>query len=225
MLAFLDPIRGTDYLSLLLRLLIAALCGAAIGLERSVRNRPAGFRTHTLVCLSGAVAAITGHFIFLGLHLPGDVTRISGQVITGLGFIGAGAILVTRNITIKGLTTAAGLWTAGIVGIAVGSGFYEGGLLATALVLLTELVFIRLDKRIRPAPQYELVLRFDDPKVLSRATALCREQNMTVRDVVVRSVSEGAAFTACVEIQGNAAPGPLWEQLRSIPGLKSVEGL
>ena len=144
MLSFFDPVRGMDYFSVLLRLLTAALCGAAIGIERSMKNRPAGFRTHILVCLGGAVAAVTAHFIYLVLHLPTDVTRLGGQVITGLGFIGAGTIIVTKKMSIKGLTTAAGLWTTGIIGLAAGSGFYEGALLGSALVLLTESTLARL---------------------------------------------------------------------------------
>ena len=122
MLHFFDPLRNMDFISLLARLLLAVFCGTAIGLERSAKNRPAGFRTHILVCLGGAVAAVTGHFIYLGMGLPADVTRLSGQIITGLGFIGAGTIIVTKTMTIKGLTTAAGLWTTGVIGISLGSG-------------------------------------------------------------------------------------------------------
>ncbi len=110
MLHLFDTLRNLNFISLLTQLLLAVFCGAAIGLERSAKNRPAGFRTHILVCLGGAVAAATGHFIYLGLGLPADVTRLSGQIITGLGFIGVGNIIVTKTMTVKGLTTAAGLW-------------------------------------------------------------------------------------------------------------------
>ncbi|MBO5497463.1 MAG: MgtC/SapB family protein [Oscillospiraceae bacterium] len=95
MLSVLDPLRGVGFGPLLMKLLLSIACGALIGLERSAKNRPAGFRTHILVCLSGTVAAVTGHYLYLVLHLPADITRLSGQVITGLGFIGAGTIIVT----------------------------------------------------------------------------------------------------------------------------------
>ncbi len=97
MLGLFDPLRDLEFSSLLARLLLAVLCGAVIGLERSTKNRPAGFSTHMLVCLGGACAAVTGHFLYLGLRIPADITRLSGQVITGLGFIGAGTIIVTKN--------------------------------------------------------------------------------------------------------------------------------
>ena len=122
MLSLFDGIRDLTPWNVVLRMVIASLLGTLIGLERSAKNRTAGFRTHILVCLGGAIAAMTGLYIYMELNLPADVSRISGQVITGLGFIGAGAIIVTKKLTIKGLTTAAGLWTTGIVGLAIGSG-------------------------------------------------------------------------------------------------------
>ena len=85
MLTIFDPLRNLTFVSLLARLLTAVFCGTCIGLERSAKNRPAGFRTHILVCLGGAVASLTGHYMYLGLKLPADITRLSGQVITGLG--------------------------------------------------------------------------------------------------------------------------------------------
>ena len=224
MLSFFDGVRGMDFLSLVIRLLAATVCGGAMGLERSRRNRPAGLRTHILVCLSGAVAAVTGHFLFLGLHLPTDVTRISSLVISGLGFIGAGTILVTRSVKIKGLTTAAGLWTDGIIGIAFGSGFYEGGILTTALVLLTELVFLPLDKRIRPDPRYALELRIAGKEALRASLALCRKLHMDVRDVCVSAGEEESGFTTALELQGREELSSLMEKLGSIPGVGSVKG-
>ena len=87
MLNCLDPLRELSFLSVLLRMLLSCLCGALIGLERSAKNRPAGFRTHILVCMGAAVAAITGLYLVQGLGLPADVSRISGSIVTGLGFI------------------------------------------------------------------------------------------------------------------------------------------
>ena len=135
MLTILNGLRDLSFWAILVRMLVAVLCGTLIGLERSSKNRPAGFRTHILVCLGAAVASITGLYLYLGLELPADISRISGQVVTGLGFIGAGTIIITKKMTIKGLTTAAGLWTTGVIGLAIGSGYYELGVLGTALVL------------------------------------------------------------------------------------------
>ncbi len=223
MLSFFDPVRGMDYLSVLLRLLTATLCGAAIGIERSMKNRPAGFRTHILVCLGGAVAAVTAHFIYLVLQMPTDVTRLGGQVITGLGFIGAGTIIVTKKMSIKGLTTAAGLWTTGIVGLAAGSGFYEGALLGTALVLLTESTLARLGARIRPRPEFALDLLYNDKDALTAMMRYCKDKRMSIRNLQIQTLEDGyAAYEATIILRGSIKPYELIEQLSKMPGIVSV---
>ena len=223
MLSLFDPLRGMDYLSLLLRLLLAVLCGGAIGAERTAKNRTAGLRTHILVCLAGAVAAATGHFMYLGLHIHSDLTRISSQVISGLGFIGAGSILVTKNQNIKGLTTAAGLWTVSIIGIALGSGFYEGGLLVTALTLCTQTVFSRLDNRIRVDAKYILTLGCDDKDALDAVLSLCRREHVSIRDLRVEATPGGeSAYRAVIQIQGAALPSELLEHVRGVAGIVSA---
>ena len=136
--AFSSFPREITFTSVLIRMLCALLCAFVIGIERSSKNRPAGFRTHMLVGIGSAAASLTGHYLYLNMHLPADVTRIGAQIITGLGFIGAGTIVITRRQTVKGLTTAAGLWTTGIIGLSFGSGFYEGGFIATGMVFLIE---------------------------------------------------------------------------------------
>ena len=223
MLAVFDAIRGMDYLSLFFRLLIAALCGAAIGMERSLKNRPAGLRTHILVCLGGAVAAVTGHYLYLGLHLPADITRMSGQVITGLGFIGAGTILVTKSLSVKGLTTAAGIWTVGIIGIAVGSGYYEGGILATALVLLTQTLIARLDKRIQASPKYTLTVRYNEKSTLGEVMRRCGEQHLAIRSFHVQKDPSGEAFfIAEITLQGGEATPSQLDGIRQLPDVVSL---
>ena len=223
MLSFFNGVRGMDYLSVLLRLLTATLCGTVIGLERSMKNRPAGFRTHILVCLGAAVAAITAHFIYLVLRLPADVTRLGGQVITGLGFIGAGTIIVTKKMSIKGLTTAAGLWTTGIIGLAVGSGFYEGGLLATLLVLLTEATLAEFGARIKHEPQFTLELTYNDKSTLTAMMRYCKDQHMSIRNVQVLTLEEeSAAYAATVVLRGAMTPNELIEHLSKMPDIVSV---
>ena len=223
MLSIFDPIRSLDFGSLLLRFVLASLCGAAIGLERSMKNRPAGFRTHILVCLSGAIAAVTGHFLYLDLHMPADVTRLSGQVITGLGFIGAGTIIVTKKSTIKGLTTAAGLWTAGIIGLAIGSGFYEGALLATVLVLITETALATFGIRIKVSPQYALELLYDDKEALDQVMRFCKDKHMTIRNLHIHTLEgSGAAYSATITLSGSVKPQVLLSQLQPMPGIVSV---
>ena len=100
----------------MVRLFLAVLCGGLIGLEREYKRRPAGFRTHILICLGAAMTTMTSQYLYLNLHFYTDMTRMGAQVVAGIGFIGAGTIIVTGRQRVKGLTTAAGLWAAAIAG-------------------------------------------------------------------------------------------------------------
>ena len=111
MLKCFDFVREMNFLATTVRLVLAVLCGGAIGMEREYKRRPAGFRTHILICLGAAVTTLTAQYIYLVLHLYTDVARLGAQVVAGIGFIGAGTIIVTKRQHVKGLTTAAGLWT------------------------------------------------------------------------------------------------------------------
>lgn len=116
--------RELTMLSVVLRPLVAILLGGVIGLERGLKNRAAGFRTYMLVCLGACIVMLTNQYIYQLLG-TGDPVRMGAQVISGIGFLGAGTIIVTSRSQIKGLTTAAGLWCSACVGLAVGIGFYE----------------------------------------------------------------------------------------------------
>jgi putative Mg2+ transporter-C (MgtC) family protein len=118
----------------LLRLALAAVLGAAVGVERELREREAGLRTHLLVALGAALFTIAGAY---GFHtLRTDPTRVAAQVVTGIGFLGAGAI-IRQGFAVRGLTTAATLWVVAAIGIAVGAGYYSGALITTAVVLFS----------------------------------------------------------------------------------------
>ena len=148
MLQIFESLREPSMLSVALRMVLAVLCGGLVGLEREYKRRPAGFRTHILICLGAAMTTLTSQFLLFVMNYPTDIARLGAQVIAGIGFIGAGTIIVTRRQRVKGLTTAAGLWASAIVGLALGAGFYEGGIITTALILLAELVFSKLEYRI-----------------------------------------------------------------------------
>ena len=147
MLAFLDPIRDLTDWAVVLRMLLSAAAGGAIGLEREFRRRPAGFRTHILICLGACITTMTSQYLLLRMHYYTDITRLGAQVIAGIGFVGAGAIMVTRRRQVKGLTTAAGLWVSAIIGLSFGAGFYEGGAYTAMLLLLAELLLTRFEYR------------------------------------------------------------------------------
>lgn len=145
MISALDPFRQLNFVSILLRLGLAMFFGGLIGLEGGRKGRAAGFRTYMLVCLGAALTILLGQYEVEMLQtlwastksLTGtqvDVARFGAQVINGIGFLGAGTIIVTGKQQVKGATTAAGLWASACTGLAIGAGFYEGILLAYPLV-------------------------------------------------------------------------------------------
>jgi putative Mg2+ transporter-C (MgtC) family protein len=135
---------------IIFRSLLAVLLGGLIGTERAKHGRAAGMRTHILVCLGSALTSMTGVFVNQAFG-GGDVLRISAQVISGIGFLGAGMIIIKNNDIITGLTTAAGVWATSIIGIALGYGFYSGAILCTIFFLAAVIFFSKLEKRRRPA--------------------------------------------------------------------------
>ena len=142
----------------LLRLSVAAALGGAIGLERELRERGAGLRTHLVVCVGSALFTLVSAYAFVGPHV--DPTRIAAQIVSGIGFLGAGAI-IRQGLSVRGLTTAATLWLVAAIGMAVGAGYYSAALIATFGALLTlgplRIVAYRATKRFRPATERLLV--------------------------------------------------------------------
>ena len=151
-------------ISIIFRILMAMLAGALIGSERSRHGRAAGIRTHTLVCLGAALTVIVGLYSVISLGMTGDPMRISAQVISGIGFLGAGTIMTRNHFQITGLTTAAGLWTTASIGLAIGIGFYVGALAGfLALKITISMLNSRSRKKTRFFPDtYYLELRGAD---------------------------------------------------------------
>ena len=131
----LDVIHDFNMISVVLRVMLAASCGAVLGIERAKSHQAAGMRTYMVVCLGSAIVMLTSHYMYLEFN-TGDPARLGAQVISGIGFLGAGSIILEGKTRVKGLTTAAGLWTSACIGLAIGIGFYSGGVLATAAVYL-----------------------------------------------------------------------------------------
>ena len=137
-------LREVTYLAVALRVAAAVIVGGILGLERGMKNRPAGLRTYMLVCVGACVIMLTNQYIYQ-VFGSGDPVRMGAQVVSGIGFLGAGTIIVTRRNQIKGLTTAAGLWSAAGVGLAIGVGFYLGALVTTFVVVLAFTVVANLE--------------------------------------------------------------------------------
>ena len=130
--------------SIVLRLVLAVVLGGIIGFERGRAGRPAGLRTHILVCLGSTLAIMTNQYIYQHYGV-GDPTRMAAQVISGIGFLGAGTIIVTGRHQVKGLTTAAGLWATACMGLAIGIGFYKAAIVTCLLIVFATIVLHRLD--------------------------------------------------------------------------------
>ena len=131
---------------MILRLALSVVIGGIIGMERGRHGRAAGMRTHILVCLGATMAAMTGLFINSELGDTGDISRIAAQVISGVGFLGAGMIILKNGSVVTGLTTAAGVWTTATIGIALGYGFYLGAGIAAFMFLITTLLLAKLER-------------------------------------------------------------------------------
>lgn len=140
--------RELTMLSVVLRPLVSILLGGIIGLERGLKNRAAGFRTYMLVCLGACIVMLANQYVYQLLG-TGDPVRMGAQVINGIGFLGAGTIIVTSRSQIKGLTTAAGLWCSACVGLAVGIGFYEIAAISGISILLVLTLFHRWEDFMR----------------------------------------------------------------------------
>lgn len=172
----------------IVRLLLAVLMGSLIGTERAKNGQSAGVRTHLLVCLGSALSALVSVYLYEVEGSAGDMTRISAQVISGIGFLGAGMIMIKHNNMIKGLTTAAGVWTTSIIGIALGYGFYSGAIVAFVLFLGAIIAFSKMEhSRISRVSAY---VEIDDMTCTNSLISQMKEmfgKNFTYRITAARS--------------------------------------
>lgn len=230
MLDIFQSLRELNMLSLSLRMLLAVVCGGLVGLEREYKRRPAGFRTHILICLGAAMTTLTSQFLLFVMNYPTDIARLGAQVIAGIGFIGAGTIIVTRRQRVKGLTTAAGLWASAIVGLALGAGFYEGALIATALILLAELLFSKLEYRIlASSPEINIYMEYSHPAELDGVLKLLRRRNISILSMEITRSDRSAERNACVifslRLSRKTPPNALIEEMNKCDGVLLVQEL
>ena len=191
------------------RILLAVVVGGLLGLERERRSSPAGFRTYMLVAIGSSMTIMLSQYIDLMLSTQWaataqsvgathDVSRFGAQVINGVGFLGAGSIILTGRKRVKGLTTAAGLWTSAIIGLTFGGGFYEGGILATVFIMLAELVFSRIEYRVlENVPEINLYMEYEDKHCLDDVLQLYRSCNIKVLNIQITRSAENGEHNAC----------------------------
>ena len=186
MLSVFDGLRDVTTLSVFVRLACALICGGIIGIERSYKRRPAGFRTHILICIGAAITTLTSQYLYLNMHYFTDMARLGAQVVAGIGFIGAGTIIVTKRQRVKGLTTAAGLWASACMGLAIGAGFYESVVLGTVLIFLSMRFLPTIENMmVERAPFLNIYVEFESLDNIGAIIGRIKEQNSQILDVEI----------------------------------------
>jgi len=181
----LETLGQLDIVTTTVRLLLALLCGGILGIERERKKRPAGFRTYMLVCVGSALAMMTNQYIAITFG-TGDVTRMGAQVISGIGFLGAGTIIVTGRNRVKGLTTAAGLWATACVGLAIGIGYYSGALIGCFMIFVIMAVLYILDERVVTSTKVlDLYIEFRQLSDIGAFIGYMKEKDMKIRDLEI----------------------------------------
>lgn len=182
-----------NVISVFIRLLMAVVFGGIIGIDRGRKRRPAGLRTHMLVCLGSALVMITNQFIVNNYQVA-DPARLGAQVISGIGFLGAGTIIVTRHQQVIGLTTAAGLWASACMGLAIGIGFYEGAILACLFILFIMMIMHRLDNRVLSNSRLmEIYVEMEEDTPLSVFLSYMSNHSIQINYIEIVKARDGIA--------------------------------
>jgi len=219
-------INSYELLSIVLRLLLTSVCSGILGYEREKHNQAAGLRTCMIVSSASALVMMTNQYI-CQISGSGDPVRMGAQVVSGIGFLGAGAILVTRNQQVRGLTTAAGLWASAIVGMAFGSGYYAGGIACFLFIYITLKFLARIDSKISRQPKITtLYCEFDYRKDVSGMLQAVKEKRFRVSNLEINHLSEDVSKDVSViftlHADGKTDLETLLKQFEAIHGLRFV---
>lgn len=222
-------LRQLTDIAMVIRIFSAVLIGGVIGLERGRKNRPAGFRTYMLVCVGSCLIMIINQYVYQTTG-TGDPLRLGAQVISGIGFLGAGTIVVTRRNQIKGLTTAAGLWAAAGVGLTLGIGYYEAAITTAIAIYLILTVLHCIEVRInKKAKQVELYVELRKSVFMGTFIRELRELNLDIENIQTEndSVMEKETYALIVSLKSKKRidHGTLLEELRGIDGVVHMEEL
>ena len=222
-------LREVTLLAVFLRLLAAVICGGVIGLERGLKNRPAGLRTYMLVCVGACLIMVTNQYLFQ-VTQSGDPMRLGAQVVSGIGFLGAGTIVVTKHNQIRGLTTAAGLWAAAGVGLALGVGFYEAALVAGFLIFVILTLMQHWDNRMhRKTKVFELYIELSEELGIGALIRRIRALDLEIDDIQLEhdsALEEGTrAVIATLKSKKRVDHMVLMDKIRKLEGVIHLEEL
>lgn len=214
-----------NIVSIILRLLIASLVGFLIGFDRERKNKPAGIRTHILVCLGTALVTMTA--VYALYRFPDtniDVTRLGGQMVAGIGFIGAGVIFISAKSRIEGLTSAAGMWACTCCGLAIGFGFFEGTLITVILIVITMLLIPVFERHMRRREtQFDLYIEFEQGTSLAGFLRLLHTEDISYsnyRVIQEDNGKDGPIAILSISMDKSADKGEFLTHVRELDGLK-----
>lgn len=221
--------RELTMLAIILRMLVAIILGGCIGFEREIKSRPAGLRTYMLVSLGACIVMMTNQYVYQVYH-SGDIVRMGAQVISGIGFLGAGTIIVTAHSHIKGLTTAAGLWAAACAGLAIGIGLYEVAILGEVMVFLILNVLHRLDFWMRKSARVvEAYVELNKQTPLGDFIRHVRRNGIEPRDIQIENenvmTNNTLAFIVTLRSKDKRKRNEILKLIQEIEGVSFVEGL
>lgn len=228
---YLQDINGylheMNLVTIIFRITCAVIAGTFIGIDRSEKRRVAGYKTHAIVCLGAALVMLTGEYIYERFGGIGDVARLGAQVISGVGFLGVGTIIVTGNNQVKGLTTAASLWTCSCIGLALGIGFYSGAVAAVIAIVLIfryfKIINYYVNKHLRAI---EVYIELESPQYIAGFLEILREENFKVSSFEIgqtRIRDEGVSILATIETGNLKTSAEVIDLIHGIPGVKTVE--
>jgi putative Mg2+ transporter-C (MgtC) family protein len=194
-----------------------------------MKNRPAGLRTYMVVCVGACIIMLTNQYV-TQVFATGDPVRMGAQVISGIGFLGAGTIIVTRRNQIKGLTTAAGLWAAAGVGLALGIGFYEAALFGGIAIFTVMTLLQKMDNRMhRSTKVLEVYVELSEDLALGDFLRQVRDKGIEIRDTARENDSERndgiRAYFTTLKLQKRQNHVDVIDDIRKLPGVIYLEEL
>lgn len=211
------------------RMLFSLLVGTLIGIDRGIKRRGAGIKTHTLVCLGSAMVMMTSEYMLVNYDASLDLSRMGAQVVSGVGFLGVGTIIVTGRNQVRGLTTAAGLWACACIGLAAGIGFIEGAMICLFLVIFTLKVLTKVDYLIHHyARIYDLYLEFDTNRGAAAFVQEMRQEGMKLAYFEMsknKIKGEGPTAVATIEVRDKKKRPELMNRIRQMECVKFAEEL
>lgn len=218
-----DYLREINVQTIALRFLMAVLCSGVIGVSRGRKHHAAGLRTHLLVCVGAASVMMINQYTYEYLGYGGDVGRMGAQVVSGIGFLGAGTILVTGKKHIKGLTSAAGLWASACMGLAVGIGFYEAAVIMCAVLFTILSILEKFDDiYIKTSREFTVYTEFDSCLPLSCIIREIKEGECRVCSLEqIETKAENINSVIIVIETKNSRGG----KVAAVNGLKQLEGV